>query len=324
MSILWQSLSEVFPPTAKFTDHDVPDLTSKCFLVTGGTSGIGLEVAKVLYAKNATVYITSRSVENFDRAKAAVLASAAESIGKLEFVELDLMDLASVRTAGLEILGRAPVFDVVWYNAGIMGHATLSATRQGHEIHWGANAIGHFLLHRLISGKLIECNPGARVIWLASDAHLFSPAPDGVDWSNVETRSENSDGGSSSSSSSSQLALYGHSKAAAILLAHETARRQAVLSVSVHPGHLKTGMQENRPKWVKQLGNLFSYDPKYGAYTELFAGFSDQINEHSNGAYVIPWGRIGRPRSDILEGLHSRHTGERLWNVLSDSVKDYL
>ena len=69
---------------------------------------------------------------------------------------------------------------------------------------------------------------------------------------------------------------------------------------------------------------LFLYDPRYGALTELYAGFSEDIGLGNNGAYVIPWGRIGMTRADIDAGLHERGSGAKLWDILEAETESYI
>lgn len=71
--------------------------------------------------------------------------------------------------------------------------------------------------------------------------------------------------------------------------------------------------------------NLILFDVRLGALTELWAGFSTDITvERNNGAYVIPWGRLGETRVDIKEGFVNGDTGKRLWEFLEKEVHLYL
>jgi retinol dehydrogenase 12 len=66
------------------------------------------------------------------------------------------------------------------------------------------------------------------------------------------------------------------------------------------------------------------HDPHLGALTELYAGFSDTIGLDNNGAYVIPWGRMGKTRADIEGGFRERGTGKRLWDLLEAETQQFL
>ncbi|KAK9241352.1 hypothetical protein V1525DRAFT_392889 [Lipomyces kononenkoae] len=323
MNVLWQSITEIVPPSPTLTEKDLPDLLGKIYLVTGATSGVGIELAKILYWKNATVYVGTRSEANYDKAVEYITKHSVEpSKGELRLLKMDLMDLRTVRSAAEKLISEVPRLDSVWYNAGIMGHPTLTTTVQGYEVHWGTNVVGHFLLNEMLTPMLISSAATAekiasvRAIWVASDANLFSPA-DGINWDDVNF----------AKIGAGQMTKYGQSKAAAIILAYEFAKRMSdtrVVSLSLNPGHLITGMQENRPVWLKRLGNLFSYEAKYGAYTEIFAAFTEIDIKTQNGSYFVPWGRFGTPRNDIKDGYTKRETGARLWAMLEAEIKPYL
>lgn len=83
--------SQFFPPKPNFSSSDLAPLDSKVFIVTGGASGIGLELCKVLYQKNGIVYIAGRSEENAKKAMRDIRATASSANGHLEFLLLNLM-----------------------------------------------------------------------------------------------------------------------------------------------------------------------------------------------------------------------------------------
>ncbi len=67
------------------------------------------------------------------------------------------------------------------------------------------------------------------------------------------------------------------------------------------------------------------HPPRFGGLTELYAGFStDYSADKNNGAFIIPWGRPGLPRKDIIAGYTTQGTGARLWDLLEREVKNYL
>lgn len=145
-----QLYSEMLPPAPVFTEKDLPSLSAKVYIVTGGASGVGLELCKVgrpphpspplpcrtltrlqmLYSKCATVYIAGRSQPNADAAIAAIRQASPASTGALHFLLLDLSDLRSVKPAALAFLALESRLDVVWHNAGIMIPANGSTDAQ--------------------------------------------------------------------------------------------------------------------------------------------------------------------------------------------------
>src|SRR4051794_14051511 len=93
-------LSQFFPPKPAFGEADIGPQTGRVFLVTGGASGIGFELAKALYKKGARVYIAGRSQENAEQAVKAIKSDVPSSDGgSLDFLHIDLADLGSVKAA---------------------------------------------------------------------------------------------------------------------------------------------------------------------------------------------------------------------------------
>lgn len=343
---LSQTYSEFVVPRPTFTEENLPDLTDKVYLITGGTSGIGFELAKLLYAKNARVYITSRSEASATKAieeiKAAISASSASSSpssspkGTLSSVILDLTDLNSVVTGARSFLAKESILHCVWYNAGVMTPPEKSKTKQNYELQWGTNVVAHFLLNRFLTPLLLKAadlekrNGGGsvRAIWVSSVAHANAPAPDGVDWDDIVTKKDDGDASSSSCWKMGVGAYYGQSKAANNILAREFAKRHAqdgLVSVSLNPGNLKSNLNRHFSSLaVWFMNTTLLYDTRYGALTELYAGFTPDISLENNGAYVIPWGRIGALRADIEEGIASRGTGQKLWDLLQKETDPYV
>ena len=94
---------------------------------------------------------------------------------------------------------------------------------------------------------------------------------------------------------------------------------------ALNPGHLKTNLQRHTDGFMtRHFGGLVLHDPHLGALTELYAGFSETVGLGNNGAYVIPWGRVGRTRRDIEAGFRERETGKLLWDTLGKETEQYL
>ncbi|KAJ4865641.1 short chain dehydrogenase domain-containing protein [Trichoderma breve] len=305
---LCQTLTEFYPPKPTFTDQDLPDLGGKVYLITGGTSGIGFILAKTLYAKHAKVYITSRSAASGEKAISEIKESAASSRGELRYLVMDLGDLQTVVPAVKSFLAQETLLHSVWFNAGVMKVPSGSITKQGYELQWGTN---------------VAPKGSVRVVWVSSDGHsLLSPKGDGIDWEDITTRKPAGWMGEKGS-----MTYYGQSKAGNVLLAMEVAKRygnQDIIGVSLNPGHLKTNLQRHsNSALAKRFEGLVLHDPSFGALTELYAGFSDAIGTDNNGAYIIPWGRVGKIRQDIDAGFHHRGTGKKLWDILEKETGEY-
>jgi NAD(P)-dependent dehydrogenase (short-subunit alcohol dehydrogenase family) len=218
---LYQRLSEFYPPRPKFTEQNLPDLCGKIYLITGGTSGIGLALAKILYSKNAKVYITTRTASSAEKAITEIKSTSPTSTGALDFLPMDLTDLTQIAPAVREFLKKETLLHSVWFNAGVMNVPVGSQTKQGYELQWGTNVVAHFLISQLLMPVLVATAKVApkgsvRAVWVSSDGHInFSPAPDGLDWEDLEKKK----------GSLSPMSSYGQNKVGNVLLAKETAVR---------------------------------------------------------------------------------------------------
>lgn len=201
---------------------DVPDQGGKVILITGGTSGIGKETAVSLAGAGATTVITGRDQAKSDRAVAEVRRRAAND--DVHAVALDLASLASVRATASTVLERWDRLDVLVNNAGAFNGAH-QFTADGHELTFGANYLGHFLLTQLLVPRLSATAP-SRVVTVASLAHRFAVGGMAFDDLDME------DGYNG-------WTAYNRSKLATVLFTGELARRLATSGISafaVHPG----------------------------------------------------------------------------------------
>jgi retinol dehydrogenase-12 len=89
-----------------------------------------LELTKILYEKNCTVYIAGRRADEGRRAIEALMASNPSSKGRLEFLFLDLADLTTIKTSAAEFLSKEKRLDILWNNAGVLGAAKGSKSKQ--------------------------------------------------------------------------------------------------------------------------------------------------------------------------------------------------
>lgn len=196
------------------------------FVVTLAAAGIGLELAKMLYAKNGVVYIATRSRDKIDRAIQNIKTSHPSSRGKIESLVLDLADLTSIKPAVVKFLSNEQRLDVLFHNAGIMLTPVDAKSAQNHELQLATNSIGPFLLTRLLEPVLVstakQSQAGSvRVVWVASIIALGTPKG-GVIW-------DEQTGGPGILESPG--ANYMQSKAGVVFLAHEYARRLGSLGI---------------------------------------------------------------------------------------------
>ena len=121
-------LDQLFPPNPVFTEKNAGDQGGRVFLVTGSNSGVGLELAKLLYGLNGTVYVASRSAEKVRAAIETIKAQVTTKTGRLEALQLNLADLPSIGRSAGEFLRRETRLDVLVHNAGLMMPTTGSKT----------------------------------------------------------------------------------------------------------------------------------------------------------------------------------------------------
>ena len=152
----------------KWTEADVPDQTGRVVVVTGSNSGLGFDTARVPAEHGAKVVMAVRDIEKGVSAAARIKQSAPDA--EVSVQPLDLSSLDSVRTAAAEVKAAHPRIDLLVNNAGVMYVASRQPTREGFEMHFGTNHLGHFALTGLLLESLLEV-PGSRVITVSSVGH---------------------------------------------------------------------------------------------------------------------------------------------------------
>lgn len=198
------------------------DLTGRRFLITGAASGIGLETARALLARGASVVGAVRSI-----ARAEAAASALPGAEHLTWVELDLASLHSVRAGADALLCAGEKFDAFIANAGVMA-TPFGRTADGFELQFASNHLGHFELLRRTEPLLAD---GGRVVVLSSQAHRVADVD--LDDPNFERQAYQ------------PFAAYGRSKTANALFAVEFDRRlrgRGVRAAAVMPGNSFTNL----------------------------------------------------------------------------------
>src|SRR5947209_3715388 len=155
---------------AKWTTADIPDQTGRVAVITGANTGLGYETAAALAAKGANVVL---AVRNLDKGKdAARRIEQATPTAKVELQELDLTSLDSVRSAAEQLKSDHDTIDLLINNAGVM-FTPKSTTKDGFELQFGTNHLGHFALTGLLLDRLLAA-PGSRVVTVSSVGHRFA------------------------------------------------------------------------------------------------------------------------------------------------------
>lgn len=175
------AISQAFPPKPHFTESNVPDLTGKVTIVTGANTGVGREIAQVLYSKNATVWVAARNEKKGLDAIEGIKKQHPASKGSIKFLKLDLADLTTIGPSAKEFLAQETKLDILFNNAGVMTPPEGSKTEQGYELQLGVNCLGHFLFTKHLTPLLQSTAKSApknsvRVIWVSSSAaDVLSP-----------------------------------------------------------------------------------------------------------------------------------------------------
>ncbi|RDX54720.1 NAD(P)-binding protein [Lentinus brumalis] len=301
-------LAQAFPPKPKFKVEQIPDLTGRVVIVTGGNSGLGYETVKVLLQHNAKVYLAARSEEK----ASAAIASLKQETGKdAIFLALDLSSLASIKKAAQEFLSREPQLHNLFNNAGVMWPPKEMLTEEGYDLQWGIHVVGHWYFTELLMPALlagVETSPDrhARVVTTSSSA-AYSQT---INWDTLK------DGPARKKQSTENL--YGQSKFGNVVIARQVAKRygdKGIISISLNPGNIESNLTRYAPAPVLAIMLVFLHPTPYGALTQLFAGTMPEALDY-NGEFLIPFARLGKCRPEAYDD----ELGERLWTWLEDEV----
>ncbi|MEV5002129.1 SDR family oxidoreductase [Nocardioides sp. LML1-1-1.1] len=238
------------------------ELGGRTFLVTGANTGIGKETARGLAGRGARVVIAGRSEEK----SRAAIREIADDTGNtdLDYVPLDLGDLASVRAAAATFLAAGEPLHVLVNNAGLAGKRGITAS--GFELAFGTNHVGTFLLTELLREHIVASGPG-RIVNVASTAHFQAK---GIDWEAVRRPSV----------TRTALREYAVSKLANVLHARELGRRlegTGVTTYSLHPGAIASDVWREVPPGLRQVLKVFMKDTAQGARTTLHCATSPDL-----------------------------------------------
>ncbi|KZW03701.1 NAD(P)-binding protein [Exidia glandulosa HHB12029] len=311
MQSLFVGQSQNSPPKPKWdAERDMPDLTGYVTIVTGFNVGIGKETAKALLRKNAKVYGAARSKAKAEAAIADLRASSGGK-GEIVYLELDLADLASVKRAAEEFLSHESNLDILFNNAGVMVPPIDQLTTQGYDLQFGTNVLGHFYFTKLLLPALLASTHGARTLHTSSSASQWGT----IDFKTFKDGPERR--------KKSRPWLYGQSKLGNVFVAKEFGKRYAdrgLVSTSMNPGNINTELQRHmgNPSFMEKLNEWFLYSPALGAVTQLYAGTAPEAKD-LNGAYLIPFARVGKPNPMALDAA----LAQKVWDWLEEQVSEF-
>ena len=267
---------------------NLPPLTGRRVLVTGGNAGLGYFACEQLAAAGASVVMASRNSEKAGRAIGAIRARHPRA--DVTFQPLDLADLSSVRTAAAAIAEGPPLSGLL-ANAGVVGSAERRSTADGFELQFGTNHLGHYALIALLLPTLAAS--GTRIVHLGSISHRWARlTPSALQPSTYRNGR-----------------AYATSKLAVMAFGFELARRlalttSAATSVVAHPGFAlgmftpeRPGIDAHRPaaSWKRRVMEPVAQGKDHGAWPLVRAAVDAGV---PNGAYCGPdgWFQLkGRP-----------------------------
>lgn len=246
------------------------ELSGKTFLVTGANTGIGKETVRNLAGRGARVVMAGRSEEKNREAIREIAADTGNS--DLDWIPLDLGDLASVRAAAATFLASGDRLDVLINNAGLAGKRGM--TESGFELAFGTNHVGTFLLTELLRDRIAETGPG-RIVNVASTGHYRAK---GIDWDAVRRTTV----------TRTAFDEYCVSKLANVLHAQELGRRLAgtgVTTYSLHPGAIASDVWREVPPGLRQVMKLFMKSTAQGARTSIYCATSPEVADATGRYY---------------------------------------
>ena len=275
-------------------------------MVTGGTGGIGLAIARSLAREGANIVIVGRSAA---RGQAAAGELRRQSPGlRIDFLQADFRALAEVADAANRYLDTRRPLDVLVNNAGIV-NTSRRLSVDGHEEMFAVNYLAHYLLTRLLLPRMQEAGQ-ARIVHVASHAHAFCR---GIRFDDLAHER-----------GFSAFPAYGHSKLAGMLFSNELARRlrgSGVTSNALHPGAVATGIGSNNGitgRVVPLLLKPFFRSPARGAATTVYLASAAEI-DGVTGKYFYD----SKPADPKPWALDTNAAG-RLWVTSEKLLGDLL
>ena len=253
------------------TSIETPLKDQRVALITGANTGIGRVTARELARQGMHVFVACRSRERTQPLLDEVQTMAPGA--KVEWLELDLASLASVRQCAQDFLSRGLPLHLLINNAGLAGAKGI--TEDGFELAFGVNHLGHFLLTQLLLERIKSSAP-ARIVTVASRAHRQAR---GIDWQALRAPTR----------SATAIPEYAVSKLANILFSAELARRikgSGVTTYSLHPGVVASDVWRSAPWLLRSLIKPFMISNEKGAATTLYCATAAAAAAESGLYYV--------------------------------------
>ncbi len=299
-----------------WTPDRISDLTGKTYVITGTTSGTGLQAARILLGKGARIVMLNRNAEKSQR----TLATLRDEFGpdaEMTAITMDLSDLSSVRSAAQEVLDNAARIDALICNAAIAQVPNLKYTVDGFESQLGTNHYGHFVLSALLFDR-IDASMG-RIVVVASLGYKMGLKTIQFEDLNWEKKY-------------SANPAYSQSKLAQMMFAYELQDRIKASGGSTgvyvcHPGSSATSLIDTSGSALtKFIFNLMKKTPmvqsaEHGAYPALMCATEDGLEQR---AFYGPTGRmefVGPVGQGTLEPYaYDKEVMVELWQVTEQNT----
>lgn len=280
-----------------WTPGEMSPQSGRTFVVTGANSGLGAVTAQVLAGAGASVVLACRDVRKGEATAERIRREHPDAT--CEVRSLDLADLSSIYAFANEF----PPFDVLINNAGVMA-VPKSRTKDGFEMQFGTNHLGHFALTGLLLDRIKD-----RVVTVSSGMHIVGRIDfKDLNWERRKYR---------------RWPAYGQSKLANLLFTFELQRRldaagSSVRAVAAHPGYASTNLQSHTgtimDRLMKISNKLLAQSAEGGALPPLYAATAPSL---PGGSYVGPGGRFEQRGSPVLvrssKRARDRDVAAALW-----------
>jgi len=281
-------------------------LDGKIVVITGANTGIGKTTALDMSKRGAKVVILCRDTDKGETA-AAEIRDATK--GEVIVHKLDLADLASVRECAEQLGNSLEKIDILINNAGIMACPKMK-TKDGFEMQFGTNHVGHFLLTNLLMPLLKKAAPGARIVNVSSMAHMQGR----MNWDDINYDTTPYD----------RFTAYAQSKLANILFTKELARKgegSGVNAYVLHPGVINTELGrhfQDMGSCMRMLWKCFTpfiKTPENGANTTIYCSVEESIAEHNGRYYSDCKEKRPSPQAENMDDA------KKLWELSEGLVK---
>lgn len=261
----------------RYSPADVPDLSGRFVIVTGGNGGTGFEAAKVLAARGADVLIAARDIRKGENAVREIRKLRPDA--RVGFEALDLSSQADVARFAQARLAEGRMIDILINNAGVMALPKRQTSRDGHELQLATNFLGHFAL----TGRLLPLLRGGRTVQLSSIRHRNGRIH--LDDLNLEREY-------------SAWKAYDQSKLAMLMFALELDRRSSangwgITSVAAHPGYARTGLIGAGPLGTRPVSRFM--------FSVVYRPFIEPLISHSAADGALPI-LLAATASDVSPG----------------------